>query len=158
MMDLWLGRSMRERILILCAVALVAALSLNIFMVRPLRAAKAEAEISLAVAARTLDAVSAARPAEQVSLQGQAGPAVAGEDLRARLVDLASQAGLSVSRLQAGDKGRIVIQFDRAAAPALFAWLESAERQLGATPAQASVFAETSGTVRASFEFRGGVS
>ena len=157
MMDYWMARSARERLLILLAVGLVAVLLLNLLLVRPLRAANAEASASLAVAARTLDAVSAARPAETAGAAGLPAP-LSAEALRARLVDLATSHGLSVSRLQMDERGSIVIQFDQAASSLLFAWLEAAERQLGAAPAQASVFAEASGTVRASFEFRGGAS
>lgn len=156
MMDYWTTRSVRERLLILLAGFLVAALLLNVLVIRPLRAAKEEAATSLAVASRTLDAVSAARPAGQ-SAAASVG-AVSGGDLRARLVDLATQRGLAVSRLQTGEQGAIVIQFDQAGTQVLFAWLDAAEQQLGARPARASVFAEASGTVRASFEFRGGAS
>jgi type II secretory pathway component PulM len=157
MMEYWASRSLRERVLILLAGALIAALLLNLLMIRPLRAAKAEAASSVAVASRTLDAVSAARPDARVGV-GQVTLTVAGEDLRSRLVDLATQCGLAVSRLQSNERGAIIIQFDQASAQVLFAWLEAAERQLGAMPAEASIFAEASGTVRASFEFRGGAS
>jgi len=157
MMEYWASRSPRERVLILLAGALIAALLLNVLMIRPLRAAKAEAASSVAVASRTLDAVSAARPDARTGA-GQVTLTVAGEDLRSRLVDLATQRGLAVSRLQSNERGAIIIQFDQASAQVLFAWLEAAERQLGAMPAEASIFAEASGTVRASFEFRGGAS
>jgi general secretion pathway protein M len=157
MTEYWASRSLRERSLILLAGALIAVLLLNLLMIRPLLAAKAEAVTSVALASRTLDAVSAARPGSN-SGAGQVTLTVAGEDLRSRLVDLAAQRGLAVSRLQSNERGAIIIQFDQASAQVLFAWLESAERQLGATPAEASVFAEASGAVRASFEFRGGAS
>ena len=157
MMDFWSSRSARERLLILLAGGLVAILLLNLLLVRPLRMARQEAVASLAVAARTLDAVTAARPAGSGVTATSAVP-VAGEDLRARLVDLAAERGLAVSRLQTSERGDIIIQFDQAAAPLLFTWLEAAERQLGVEPARASVFSERSGTVRASFEFRGGAS
>jgi general secretion pathway protein M len=155
MTEFWSTRSLRERLLILFAGLLVAVLFTNLLVVRPLRAAKESAEASLAVASRTLDAVSAAR---QASATGPAPtvPGVAGEDLRSSLVGLAAQRGISVSRLQSNERGAIIIQFDQVAAQPLFAWLEAAERQLGAQPAQASLFADTGGTVRASFEFRGG--
>lgn len=157
MNDFWLARSARERLLILMAALLVTALLLNVLLVRPLRTARQNAELSLAVASRTLDAVSAAR-ANVGTEQATGGPVVSGEDLRARLVDLAAQRGLAVSRLQSNERGAIIVQFDQASVQTLFAWLEAAERQLGAEPAQASIFADTSGTVRASFEFRGGAS
>ena len=155
MMEFWETRSTRERLLILMAFGLVAVLLLNLLAVRPLRAAHEEARASLAVAARTLDAVAASRPAGETVALPAAAPASA-EDLRTHLVALAADRGLAVSRLQNSSNGDIVIQFDQAAAPLLYAWLESAERELGAEPAKASVFAEASGTVRASFEFRGG--
>lgn len=155
MMEYWSTRSVRERLLILFAGLLATALLANVLIVRPLLAARESAESSLAVASRTLDAVVAARP---VVSGGRDMPAmsVSGEDLRARLVDLASQRGLAVSRLQTNERGAIIIQFDQASVQSLFSWLEMAERQLGAQPAQASVFADASGTVQASFEFGGG--
>ena len=157
MMEFWTTRTLRERALILLAAGLAVALLLNVLVIGPLRSARAEATTSLAVAARTLDAVSAVRPSGHAG-DVRAAEALAGEDIRARLVDLAARRGLAVSRLQSNEKGAIIIQFDQAAAPALFGWLETAERELGATPSQASVFAEASGTVRGSFEFRGGAS
>jgi type II secretory pathway component PulM len=157
MMDFWMARAPRERLLIVFAMGLVAALLLNLLMVQPLRAARDEASASLSVAARTLDTISAARPMERAGAV-TATATVSGETLRTRLVDLATQRGLAVSRLQTSESGALVIQFDNASAPLIFAWLESAERQLGATPQRASLFAEASGSVRASFEFRGGAS
>lgn len=157
MMEFWSTRSVRERLLILLAGLLVAALLTNLLIVRPLLAAKSSATASLAVASRTLDAVSASRPiASARQTPGVSG--VVGEDLRSRLVELAAQRGISVSRLQSNERGAIIIQFDQVSVQPLFAWLEAAERELGAEPAQASVFSDAAGTVRASFEFRGGVS
>lgn len=156
MMEYWSSRSVRERLLILCAGLLATALLANVLIVRPLLAARESAEASLAVASRTLDAVVAARPAGSGRGTDLPVASVSGEDLRARLVDLASQRGLAVSRLQSNERGAIIIQFDQASVQSLFSWLEMAERQLGAQPTQASVFADASGTVRASFEFRGG--
>jgi type II secretory pathway component PulM len=157
MMEFWSGRSLRERLLIVFAGFLASALLANVLIVRPLKAARDSAETSLEVASRTLDAVVAARPVDGGVAAAQPSSA-SGEELRARLVDLASQRGLAVSRLQSNERGSIIIQFDQASVQTLFAWLETAERQLGAQPAQASVFADNSGTVRASFEFRGGAS
>jgi type II secretory pathway component PulM len=155
MIEYWSTRSVRERLLILVAGVLVAVLLTNLLVVRPLRAAKESASTSLAVASRTLDAVSASRPmANAGGAQGATG--VAAQDLRSRLVELAANRGISVSRLQSNERGAIIIQFDQVSVQPLFAWLEAAERELGAEPAQASVFADAGGTVRASFEFRGG--
>ncbi|WP_321489860.1 type II secretion system protein GspM [uncultured Hyphomonas sp.] len=155
MIEYWSTRSVRERLLILVAGVLVAVLLTNLLVVRPLRAAKESASTSLAVASRTLDAVSASRPmANAGGAPGATG--VAAQDLRSRLVELAANRGISVSRLQSNERGAIIIQFDQVSVQPLFAWLEAAERELGAEPAQASVFADAGGTVRASFEFRGG--
>jgi len=157
MIEFWSTRSVRERLLILLAGVLAAVLLTNLLVVRPLRAAKESSEASLAVASRTLDAVSAIRLAASAA-PAPGAPSVAGVDLRSSLVDLAAERGISVSRLQSNESGAIIIQFDQVAAQSLFAWLEAAERQLGAEPAQASIFTDTGGTVRASFEFRGGAS
>lgn len=155
MIEFWSARSLRERLLILFAGLLVAVLFTNLLVVRPLRAAKESAEASLAVASRTLDAVSAAR---QATAAGPAPtvPGIVGADLRSSLVDLAAQRGISVSRLQSNESGAIIIQFDQVVSQPLFAWLEAVERQLGAQPVQVSLFANAGGTVRASFEFREG--
>lgn len=157
MTEFWSTRSVRERLLILVAGLLVTVLLTNLLVVRPLRAAKESAEASLAVASRTLDAVLASGQTPSAGkATGVSG--VAGADLRSRLVELAAQRGISVSRLQSNERGAIIIQFDQVSVQPLFAWLEAAERELGAEPAQASVFADAGGTVRASFEFRGGAS
>ncbi|MEZ6000851.1 type II secretion system protein GspM [Hyphomonas sp.] len=155
MTEYWSTRSARERLLILVAGLLIAVLLSNLLIVRPLLAAKESASASLEVASRTLDAVSGSR---SVANAGTAsGPSsLAVQDLRSRLVELAARRGISVSRLQSNERGAIIIQFDQVSVQPLFAWLEAAERELGAEPAQASVFADAGGTVRASFEFRGG--
>lgn len=157
MTEFWSTRSVRERLLILLAGLLAAALLTNLLVVRPLLTAKSDAAASLAVASRTLDVVSAARPVSNAR-QTPGASSVAGEDLRSRLVGLAAQRGISVSRLQSNERGAIIIQFDQVSVQSLFAWLEAAERELGAEPAQASIFSDAAGTVRASFEFRGGAS
>lgn len=157
MTEFWSTRSVRERLLILLAGLLAAALLTNLLVVRPLLTAKSDAAASLAVASRTLDVVSAARPVSNAR-QTPGASGVAGEDLRSRLVGLAAQRGISVSRLQSNERGAIIIQFDQVSVQSLFAWLEAAERELGAEPAQASIFSDAAGTVRAIFEFRGGAS
>ena len=109
MIDYWSTRSVRERMLILVAGLLFAVLLTNLLVVRPLRAAKENASASLAVASRTLDAVSASRPAVNPgAVSGASG--IAAEDLRSRLVELASSRGISVSRLQSNERGAIIIQ------------------------------------------------
>lgn len=154
MITFWEGRSPRERMLLMAAAVLVVLLVSNILIVSPLRKARAAAFADLSVSSRTLDVLSVTLPEERAG-QSAGAPTVSGEALRSRLVDIAVQQGISVSRLQTGQNGETIIHFDNAAATLVFAWLNQAEGETGAKPQHVSMFSGPNGTVRASFEFEG---
>ena len=62
----------------------------------------------------------------------------------------------AVSRLQAAEDGRLILQFEQTVPTLVYTWLADAEKRFGVTPERVSMFAEADGTVRASFEFAGG--
>ncbi len=151
----WNTRTGREKLLLGVSALLTILLLVSLLMVRPALVARTEAGNNLAVATRTLDAVTASVSASSPGIAGQSGSASA-EMLRTGLVDLAARGGLAVSRLQAGDQGQVVVQFDAASPALIFAWLDRVEQQYGAKPFEATLSGESGGMVRASFEFRGG--
>ena len=156
MIALWEARSPRERLLLLDALVLAISLIANLLVVSPLRQARADAFANLSVSSRTLDALSVALPDVSSEEGSRAAAVLPAEQLRSRLVDIATEKGISVSRLQTGQDGEIVIHFDSATAPLIFSWLSQAENETGAKPQHVSIFSGQDGAVRASFEFRGG--
>jgi len=70
-------------------------------------------------------------------------------------LQLANATGLSVSRLQTADDGRLILQFERTVPTLVYAWLADADMRYGAVPERVTMFAEEAGYVRASFEFPG---
>lgn len=154
MMGYWESRSQRERLLLLAALSLMVMLAANILLVSPLRKARADAIADLSISSRTLDELSIALP-KSGSAQDVRAAAVSGEYLRSRLVEIAAQKGMSVSRLQTGQNGEAIIHFDNASAPLIFAWLDQAEGETGVKPQHVSIFSGPNGSVRASFEFKG---
>ena len=153
MREIWFDRTPREQALISCAGFVAALLLLNIFLVRPMIAAKASASDALLRETRTLDLV--VRATKQANVAGQVSSTVHAEPaLRSGLIDLAQARGLSVSRLQSGKDGEISVEFDAASPQLIFSWLSDVESQFGALPLRASIFADTGDSVRASIQFK----
>ena len=152
MTDFWSSRSPRERALLALAGILTSVLLASLLVIRPALTARAAAEAKLDTSVRSLDAVIANAP--QGAYTGTVSPATV-ETLRTGLVDLAARAGLAVSRLQAGDEGQVVVQFDAASPTLVFGWLERVEKQFGAAPTEVTLTGDREGNVRASFEFAG---
>jgi len=156
MMQYWTERSDREKALLALAGALVIVALAQFGIVRPLTAARAEASLALEAASRQLDVVSA-ELAARTTQGGAPGAAVSSsQNVRADLLQLANARGLSVSRLQTTDEGRLILQFEQAAPTLVYAWLADADTSFGIVPERVTLFAETGGYVRASFEFNGG--
>ena len=152
----WASRTPREQGLIGIAALLLAITLVQFAIVKPLRAARAEAALSLEAASRQLDVVSTEiatlRPQTDT---GRVAPATS-RNVRADLLQLATGRGLSVSRLQTAENGRLILQFERTVPTLVHAWLADAEKTYGLVPERVSMFAEEDGRVRASFEFSGG--
>lgn len=153
MSEFWTSRTPRERLLIGAAVFLAGLLLTQFGIVSPLRAANADARLGLEAASRQLDVVST-----EVTRNGPAvytATKASDQDLRTGLLTIATARGLAVSRLQASDDGRLILQFDSASPTLIYAWLADTEQAYGAAPDRATLFAEDGGVVRASFEFAG---
>jgi type II secretory pathway component PulM len=154
MMQFWSSRSHRERLLIGAAGVIAVLLFFSTSVVRPLRAAHADASAKLVEAASTMELV------ERAVQTKQTGASVRGDwsdaQLRTALVELAANRAIEISRLQTRDDGNIIFQIESVAAPLVFAWLIEAEQKLGVEPVRASMSQDGSGTVRVSVEFDGG--
>ena len=158
MMALWTSRTDRERGLVALAVCVLVVAILQFGVLRPLLSAKANARMTLEAASRQLDVVSAEAIAGAAQASAARPAPVPAEALRSSLLQLATARGVSVSRLQTAEDGRLILQFERAAPGLVYAWLADVDQAHGLAPQRASLFAEGDGLVRASFEFAGGVS
>ena len=155
-MGYWNSRTGRERGLIGVALLLVIAALLQFAIVRPLMAAKADSKLALEAASRQLDVVSAELTSQTTRVAGATAARASSQNLRSDLLQLANARGLSVSRLQTADDGRLILQFERTVPTLVYAWLADADMRYGAVPERVTMFAEEAGYVRASFEFAGG--
>ena len=156
MMGYWNSRTGRERALIGVALLLVIVALLQFAIVRPLMAAKADSKLALEAASRQLDVVSAELTSQTTRVAGAPAARASSQNLRSDLLQLANARGLSVSRLQTADDGRLILQFERTVPTLVYAWLADADMRYGAVPERVTMFAEEAGYVRASFEFAGG--
>ncbi|RCL87192.1 type II secretion system protein GspM [Hyphomonas sp.] len=156
MMGYWNSRTGRERELIGVALLLVIVALLQFAIVRPLMAAKADSKLALEAASRQLDVVSAELTSQTTRVAGATAARASSQNLRSDLLQLANARGLSVSRLQSADDGRLILQFERTVPTLVYAWLADADMRYGAVPERVTMFAEEAGYVRASFEFAGG--
>ena len=155
-MGYWNSRTGRERGLIGVAPLLVIVALLQFAIVRPLMAAKADSKLALEAASRQLDVVSAELTSQTTRVAGATAARASSQNLRSDLLQLANARGLSVSRLQTADDGRLILQFERTVPTLVYAWLADADMRYGAVPERVTMFAEEAGYVRASFEFAGG--
>jgi len=156
MMGYWNSRTGRERALIGVALLLVIVALLQFAIVRPLMAVKADSKLALEAASRQLDVVSAELTSQTTRVAGATAARASSQNLRSDLLQLANARGLSVSRLQTADDGRLILQFERTVPTLVYAWLADADMRYGAVPERVTMFAEEAGYVRASFEFAGG--
>ncbi|MBO6582211.1 MAG: type II secretion system protein M [Hyphomonas sp.] len=156
MMGYWNSRTGRERALIGVALLLLIVALLQFAIVRPLMAAKADSKLALEAASRQLDVVSAELTSQTTRVAGATAARASSQNLRSDLLQLANARGLSVSRLQTADDGRLILQFERTVPTLVYAWLADADMRYGAVPERVTMFAEEAGYVRASFEFAGG--
>ena len=156
MMGYWNSRTGREQALIGVALLLVIVALLQFAIVRPLMAAKADSKLALEAASRQLDVVSAELTSQTTRVAGATAARASSQNLRSDLLQLANARGLSVSRLQTADDGRLILQFERTVPTLVYAWLADADMRYGAVPERVTMFAEEAGYVRASFEFAGG--
>ncbi|WP_084333014.1 type II secretion system protein GspM [Hyphomonas sp. L-53-1-40] len=156
MMGYWNSRTGRERAFISVALLLVIVALLQFAIVRPLMAAKADSKLALEAASRQLDVVSAELTSQTTRVAGATAARASSQNLRSDLLQLANARGLSVSRLQTADDGRLILQFERTVPTLVYAWLADADMRYGAVPERVTMFAEEAGYVRASFEFAGG--
>ncbi|MDH5832874.1 type II secretion system protein GspM [Luteimonas kalidii] len=122
--DWWRARVPRERVMLALMAVLVAGFAWWYGLLWPLRALRDGA------GARYDQAVSASRTAEaevaalSVNRNGAARVAMLeGEALQRHVLDSARAAGLAPSRQRSAADGAFVLEFERVASPALFAWL-----------------------------------
>ncbi|MEZ5998422.1 MAG: type II secretion system protein GspM [Hyphomonas sp.] len=144
----------REQLILTSGIGIAVLCLVWMLLVPALRTSHADARQSLADA---IEADELALAGAGASLSGRARPQLAGMPAarqRQVMIDAAANRGLTVSRLQAPDSASILFQFEKVPSPALFAWLEDLERQLGQEPTRATIEAAEAGGVRASVEFR----
>ncbi len=151
MREWWSSRAPRERLLIRLAIgASLLALLLH-FLILPTWRAKAAAKARNLEAARTLDIVGAVLGESRAETNRHISPPE--EGLRAGVVALARQRGLSVSRVQGGPDGQVTVAMDSAPPETVFGWLADVQDSYGAAPHKVSMTDDNTGSVRASVTF-----
>lgn len=149
----WRGRDRRERAMLVAMLLMLGAFAWWYGLLWPLRALREGAQSHYDRAVAELQAAEAGVAA--LGARGRALPLPANaEALQRRILDSARDAGLAPSRQRADAGGAFQVEFDRVAAPALFAWLETLRREHGVAPASLRV-ARADGSVRAEAGFGG---
>lgn len=150
----WQARAPRERAMLALMAALLAAFTWWYGLLWPLRSLYDAAQARHDHAATALQAVEA----EVAALGGHAGArsaAPGGEALQRLVLDSARDAGLAPSRQRTTAEGAFVVEFDRAASPALFGWLGGLVEARGVAPSTLHV-ERADGQVHAVVGFGGG--
>ncbi|MGF1605438.1 MAG: type II secretion system protein GspM [Rhodothalassiaceae bacterium] len=154
--DWWQGLTARERLLIAMMVATMLAVAIYFGVYRPLTGYHAQAVRAYAAAQDMAQevAIGLAR-ADQLEQQAERRPAVR-ESVRVAAGQTARALGLTISRLQPGQDGRVTLWLDEVAAPLLFQWLAELETAHGVVVARASVTpGRGQSTVNAQIELMG---
>ena len=144
MMEWWSSREPRERLLIRLAIGVSLLAFLLHFLILPAWRANGVAKVRNLEAARTLDVVGAALGARQTDAPRRMAPPM--EGLRAGVVALARQRGLSVSRVQGGSEGEVTIAMDSAPPEQVFGWLSDVQASYGAAAQKVSLIDDRSGS------------
>ncbi len=156
MMAWWNNMVPRERLLIAVAGLLTVVVIGWQFVLVPSMAARAEAEVRLNEADRTL-----ARVQERYGLQralGAAAPANARptsasiEDFKAAVTGAAGSVGLSIARLQGNDTTSVRLIFEDADPRLIFVWLESVQANHSGQVTRFNMEQAGGGLVRASVD------
>lgn len=152
----WNNMAPRERLLIAVAGILTALVIGWQFVLVPSMAARAEAEVRLNEADRTL-----ARIQERYGMQralGAAAPTNARptsasiEDFKAAVTGAAGNVGLSIARLQGNDSTSVRLIFEDVDPRLIFVWLESVQAQHSGQVTRFNMEQAGGGLVRASVD------
>ena len=147
----WRGRDGRERRMLGVMLLMLAGFAWWYGLLWPLRALREGAQSHYDQALAGLQAAEAGA-ATLGARATRALPLPASQEaLQRRILDSARDAGLAASR-QRSDPGGFSVEFDRVAAPALFAWLETLRREHGIAPVSLRA-ARADGSVRAEAGF-----
>ena len=123
----WSGRSARERVLLAVMGGLIALLLFWLLIIRPLDAAKTNAQQRLDLATQAAGRVAAV--ADGVRQARRLAPAALSAALPTAVGEAAQGAGFTLSRLDAQGPDRVVISIGTARSPALFTWLAGLRQQ-----------------------------
>ena len=156
MMEWWLTREPRERVLLSIAAGLTVLMLLYFGLARPLSNARSSANQSLASAQTDLSIVERGIGVLQSTSVGSAGAARDVDAFRALLTRSARDAGLSIARVQNGATGTVQIRLDDTDPPQLFNWLAEIENQPGGEIMSASITTRNDERIEAVIELRGG--
>lgn len=156
----WDGLSIRERVLLGIAAALVALFALWQLAVSPVIAARAEAADRHLAATRALDVVTSALPhlkpapaRGEAAVRGAPGP----DELRRQITAVAQQTGLVITQLRTGEDGTVSVLFRDADPRLIFAFVQLARARDGIAPAEVTITRTEPGLVRATLDFSAGV-
>ncbi len=155
----WTGLAARERMLIALAGGLSALVLVWQFVLVPALTARAEARTDLAASSQTLTRLQEAymlRRAKgeiEFTIPGQAG--ISDTAFKTKVTRAASDAGLSLTRLQGGNNTAVGLVFERADPQLVFFWLEQVETRLGGRITRLTMEQVGDGMVRVSVNVEG---
>lgn len=156
MSDWWSSLSLRERAMVAVAGGLTLLIVFWQFMLIPTLNAKAAARADLLEASQTLTRVQQVYMRNlnsgALSVGANDQPVQSIEAFKSQVTQAASEKGLSISRLQAGNDTTISLVLERVDPRLLFLWLEEVETRLAGQINRLAIDQSGDGTVRLSVD------
>ncbi|GAB5457772.1 MAG: hypothetical protein Hens3KO_08020 [Henriciella sp.] len=156
MSDRWSSLSLRERLMVAIAGGLTLLVVFWQFMLIPTLNAKATARADLREASQTLNRVQQVYMrnlnAGSLATGAVAQPVQSIEAFKSQVTQAASEKGLSISRLQAGNDTTISLVLERVDPRLLFLWLEEVETRYSGQINRLAIDQSGDGTVRLSVD------
>ncbi|MGH1420318.1 MAG: type II secretion system protein GspM [Hyphomonas sp.] len=159
MTDWWQNLTIRERGLIALAAIICGGFIFLQLIISPALKARTAKKIDVAGTAQMLDHLS--HRGKSAGTSGSATSNAFKENLdpdsfRRAILDTANNRGLTITRVQMTDDGKVTVQLDDTPPQAVFAWLFDLKRTVGVEVSKATMSNVGSNLVRSSFEFGGG--
>lgn len=130
----WQRRDRRERTMLTLMLAMLAAFVYWYAMLWPLRIARSAAQANYDAAVATFSAIES--DAAYIRAHQPANPLRTRDAIVQQVMETAHTTSIAFSRHRSDAQGDFVIEIDRIAAPALFAWLDALVQDHGIAPSR----------------------
>lgn len=154
----WQKLTMRERSMIALAAIICGGFIFLQLIISPALKARTANKMDVARSAQMLDIISNRAPNGNSDTDATANTFKENLDpdsFRRAILDTASNRGLTITRVQMTDDGKVTVQLDDTPAQAVFAWLFDLKRTVGVEVSKATMSNVGGNLVRSSFEFGG---